>query len=437
MLTIIHNTHINTIKQQLFDEWYYELNVPLTPADVKSHSDISVWWICSRGHIWQARVSNRTSGTGCPFCAGNRYISGETDLQSTYPEIARQWHPTMNENVKPSEISAKSNIYAWWICERGHEWRTKINNRTSNRTGCPFCSGNRVIKGETDLASQYPEVAVQWHPEKNGTLTPDEVSVKSNCYAWWRCSRGHEWRTKIYHRTDGNGCPYCSGQQAIVGETDLGTKNPVLAADWNNVKNGELMPQNVTAHSHKKVWWKCSCGHEWCASVGDRSAGRGCPICSGRQLMEGVNDFATIFPELAAEWYFPKNNGKYSKEYAPHSNKYAYWICEHGHIWRAQINNRANGTGCPFCNQSKLIPEKTSLAVINPVLAAQWHPIKNDGLTVYQVSAFCNDKAWWRCENGHEWDATVSNRSNGKGCPYCFGRFAYRVKPTLPPYFLI
>ena len=344
MINITQEHHIH-----ILEELSYELNAPLVPDSIKPFSDMVVWWKCKRNpnHIWQARVSNRSSGSGCPFCAGNLVYTGETDLETLFPEVAKQWHPTKNGDLdKPSEISAKSNKYAWWQCSRGHEWYTKINNRTSNKTGCPYCSKNRVIKGETDLLSQYPEIAKQWHPVLNGLLFPDEVSTKSNKYAWWICSKGHEWETKIYHRTDGRGCPYCAGLLAIIGETDLSTVNPILAAEWNYSENGDLKPQNVTAHSHKKVWWQCMHGHVWNASVTDRSAGRGCPVCSGRIRIVGVNDFAAIFPDLTREWYHPKNNGKQPCEFAPYSNHYAYWQCEHdqNHIWKTKINNRANGT---------------------------------------------------------------------------------------------
>ena len=33
---------------------------------------------------------------------------------------------------------------------------------------------------------------------------------------------------------------------------------------------------------------------------------------------------------------------------------------------------------------------------------------------------------WWRCEKGHEWQATPDSRVNGSGCPYCAGRLATR-----------
>lgn len=65
--------------------------------------------------------------------------------------------------------------------------------RTVQKTGCPICAGKVVIPGENDLASQYPEVAQEWDTEKNGTLTPQQVTASSNRKAWWRCRLGHSY----------------------------------------------------------------------------------------------------------------------------------------------------------------------------------------------------------------------------------------------------
>ena len=69
----------------------------------------------------------------------------------------------------------------------------------------------------------------------------------------------------------------------VKGVNDLETLNPTLAEEWNYEKNGTLTPDQVTAGSNKKVWWKCKFGHEWEAIVGSRSKGHGCPFCSGRR----------------------------------------------------------------------------------------------------------------------------------------------------------
>jgi len=246
--------------------------------------------------------------------------------------------------------------------------------------------------------------------------------VKSNKAVVWICKEGHEWTTKVYHRTDGTGCPYCSGQLPIKGETDLLTVNPLLAKEWHPTQNGILTPSDFTAFSHKKIWWKGACGHEWQARIFDRSNGQGCPICSGHTIMKGENDLLTLLPELAAEWDYEKNGAVTPDSVTPHCKKAFWWKGTCGHSWKTSINNRANGTGCPYCNQNKLIPGKTSLDVINPTLASEWHPNKNGGRTPQNTSAFCNDVIWWQCKFGHEWQTTVSNRSNGENCPYCSGR---------------
>ena len=124
------------------------------------------------------------------------------------------------------------------------------------------------------LAETNPELAAQWHPTKNGDLTPKQVSRGSHMKVWWKCQKGHEWQTTIYHRTNGSGCPYCTGQKVIKGENDLQTVNPVLANEWNYEKNKGLTPEDVMPYSNKKVWWICNQGHEWQATINHRMSGQ-------------------------------------------------------------------------------------------------------------------------------------------------------------------
>lgn len=409
--------------ERLKAEWDQEKNAPLRFEDVTPGSDRKVWWRCDKGHSWQAKVSNRFRGTGCPFCAGHRILPGENDLQTVYPEIAQEWHPTKNGDLSPGEVAPHSNQYAWWKCVEGHEWKAKINNRTSNHCGCPYCQGTLPIEGENDLAVSFPEIAKEWHSEKNFPLTPEKVSIQSNRAVWWLCEKKHEWQAKICHRVDGEGCPYCNGQKAIQGETDLRTVAPEIAAQWHPTKNENKKPDEYMPYSHARVWWKCELGHEWQARIIDRMK-CGCPICGGRQVLSGFNDLKTLAPELAAEWCYDKNGETLPEQVAFHSTKSYFWVCDKGHIWKAKPNNRANGTGCPYCKQNRLIPEKTSLAAVNPELAREWAGDLNDGKTPMDVTAFDNNSYWWRCKKGHTWRASVSNRSKGDGCPYCAGHLA-------------
>ena len=345
-------------------------------------------------------------------------------LTTRFPSLANEWHPTKNGDLLPSDVLPGSNRYAWWICANRHEWRARTNNRTQTLSTCPYCAGRLPIKGVNDLESCFPNIAAEWHPVKNAPILPSDVLPKSNKRVFWKCSSGHEWSAKIYHRTEGRGCPYCAGIKPIIGVSDLQTVNPLLAKEWHPTKNGTKKPEDYTPWSHKTVWWRCCLSHEWQASVSSRTDGRGCPICSGRVTLAGFNDLISLAPYLATEWDYDANGDLCPEHVTLHSNKKVWWKCSEGHSWQAKINNRANGSGCPYCNQHKLIPEETSLAVIAPQLAEQWDSVRNTPTTPKDVTAYCNRAYWWKCEQGHGWKATVSNRRIGTGCPYCRGHSA-------------
>lgn len=129
--------------------------------------------------------------------------------------------------------------------------------------------------------------------------------------------------------------------------------NPDLAAEWHPTKNNCLRPTQVTAGSNRKVWWKGTCGHEWEAVIGNRSRGIGCPHCSKRHVVEGVNDLVTVNPSLAAEWHPTKNGRLRPMQIAGKSNKKAWWLGKCGHEWEAAIYSRAVGKGCPYCYGKK------------------------------------------------------------------------------------
>jgi hypothetical protein len=193
---------------------------------------------------------------------------------------------------------------------------------------------------------------------------------------------------------------------------------PTLAKEWHHIKN-PMSPKDIKPEVNKLVWWICPNGHEYQSWVYYRTVrGRGCPFCSGRRLCE-ENCLNTVNPGLAQEWHPTKNNPLTPNQVFSHSNKKVWWVCSNGHEWEATICNRSNGTGCPQCPRKPKNLQKTLLA-INPKLSQEWHPTKNNPLTPDQVLSHSHTKVWWVCSKGHEWKATICNRSNGSGCPFCF-----------------
>lgn len=344
------------------------------------------------------------------------------NLITLFPSLAEEWDYQNNRGKKPEDFLPHSNYNANWICKSGHRWQARINNRVNKLSLCPYCSGMKPIPGETDFSSMYPCLSKEWHPKKNGDLSPKDVTAKSNRKVWWLCPDcGFEWLSRIDHRVAGRGCPFCAGSIVIPGNNDLQTFYPRLTLEWDKEKNVPLTPEHVSLGSSKRVWWKCSvCGYSWQTTIQKRvKHNSGCPVCNGKACGPGINDIATLAPALAKEWDYEKNFGTIPQEVALHSNKMIHWKCKHGHEWLASPNNRAKGEGCPYCAGKALLANVNSLAVLKPELSIEWSSEKNNGLTPYDVAAYDNRRYWWKCICGHEWLASPSNRSNGKGCPYC------------------
>ena len=198
---------------------------------------------------------------------------------------------------------------------------------------------------------------------------------------------------------------------------------PDLAAEWDLELNGGLTPSEVVCGSHKKVWRRCSSGHEWQASVKSRVEGCSCPVCQNRRVVAGVNDFASKYPLLVLQWHPTKNLPMAPENVFPGSTKRYWWKCEKGHEWRAGVASRASGAGCPYCTGRKVEKDFNDLNALYPQIAAQWDAGKNGSLSPTDVTPYANKKVWWKCNEGHSWQAVIASRtSENSGCPYCAGK---------------
>ncbi len=307
------------------------------PTTVVIFSNKKMNWKCVEGHIWISTVASRSSGSGCPVCLGMKVQQGYNDLATTDPELAAQadgWDPTT--------LTEFSNKRVQWKCKLGHSWKTSVANR-SNGNGCPICVNRKILVGYNDLATTNPELAAQadgWDPTS--------VVVFSNKSVQWKCELGHTWKTGVYNRSFGSGCPMCSGRVTMSGFNDLATVNPKLAAQadgWD--------PRKVSPSNGKKLKWKCAKNHTWSATVSSRAQGSGCPQCSGYVVITGETDLATVNPVLAAQ-----ADGWDPREVTPSSGKKLRWKCDEGHAWFSTVANRTIGRGCPTCAFTGFDPNK-------------------------------------------------------------------------------
>ncbi len=280
---------------------------------------------------------------------------------------------------------------------------------------------SKVIKGINDLATTDPNIVKEWNYDKNKDITPFEVVRGSAKRVWWKCDKGHEWQTVIYARTKGNTkCPYCCNQKILAGYNDLKTNNPGLAKEWNYDKNSNLKPSEVSPNTTRKVWWVCDKGHEWKASISDRQRGDGCPYCSGHKILKGFNDLFTTNPELKTQWDYNKNKNIDPSNLSKGSSKKVWWICDKKHSYQQIINSKSSGIGCPICDGKKIKSGYNDLKTKNPSLAKEWNYEKNGDLTPDMIAPNSNKKVWWKCSKcGFEWEAVISSRNHGAGCPKC------------------
>ena len=165
-----------------------------------------------------------------------------------------------------------------------------IKERVENNNLAIWCKTNH-----------QEELLEQWDYSKNAPLTPYDIMSKSNKKVWWKCSNGHSFQSKICHRVDKHGCPYCAGQKPILVENDLKTLYFVLCSQWDYNKNA-FGPEHYLPSSNKKVWWKCDKGHSWEAVISSRTKGnRGCPFC-WKENRTSFNEQAVFF---YVKKYFP------------------------------------------------------------------------------------------------------------------------------------
>ena len=294
------------------------------------------------------------------------------------------------------------------------------------------------------------ELLDQWDEAANLPQTPQTITYGSKEKIAWRCERGHTWRAQVCSRTGSHaGCPVCAGLTIIPGENDLATLFPAVAAQWHPTKNMGVTPSDVGAYTHRKAWWRCeTCGHEWLAEIKSRANGCGCPVCAGKTIVPGINDLATLFPELAAEWHPDKNAVFCAGDFSPGSRKKVWWRCGTcGHDYQSSVMSRTQGSGCPVCAGKTVIPGLNDLKSRFPDIAAEWDFEKNGSLTPEMVTEQSNRKVWWKCDLGHSYQAVISSRtSDRQGCPYCSGqrvlkgfndlatllpKIAYQWHPTL------
>lgn len=218
-------------------------------------------------------------------------------------------------------------------------------------------------KYENSLGYLYPDLAKEVHSDKNGTLSPENINKRNARKIWWKCSScDHAWSATVASRTGGHGCPVCSGRVLVPGKNDLETwcketGNERILAEWDYEANAQS-PRETTKKSAYEASWKCGrCGVAYKTRVYNRANGSSCPVCSGKKVQDGINDFRTWCinhgkENILDEW--DAENDFLPSQVSHGSGKRILWACSVcGHHWLATLDNRKKGKGCPQCGNVK------------------------------------------------------------------------------------
>ena len=303
------------------------------------------------------------------------------------------------------------------------------------------------------IKETHDHILSQWHPTKNEGILPDMFTLGSNKKVWWLCPKTceygckHEWQAEISRRCSkqSSGCPYCgSNGKARCYHSSLEFLYPEVTKEWHLTKNTNIKPSEISAGSHKKVWWlckiksNCGCNHEWEASVGHRClSNRGCPFCTTPPSKLCIHQaFTTIYPQIAKEWNYEQNKDLDPNNFSPGSGQKVWWKCPNTckfgcpHEWQAPITKRClYNQGCIYCcSPKKATCIHDSIVYTHPHILSQIHPRLNKDIIINpsKITSGSSIELWWLCPNkcssgcDHIYKTTINRKCNtDDGCPYC------------------
>lgn len=402
---------------------FVSCDLPRTRFDLAWTSNQQNRYLCVLGHRFTANrkslVDARRSD-GCRYCARRAPLRGFNTLADTNPELVAEWHPTLNQDLRPDEILSGSTRRVVWLCSNGHSFAKPVSKR-SRGDGCGYCA-NRLVDPESNaLSVTHPELAAEWHPSRNGRLAADDVVAGSASKRWWRCpASGHDYlMSPVVRSRVGCGCPYCA-RKRVDAANNLACTHPQVAALWHPTKNGNLAPEKVVSGSNRRVWFRCDAGHEWTQVVNQQVSRKGCRDCVVRSVPKGTS-MRDTHPHLADE-LDPELNGLITPDNITGTTKrYVWWRCSRQHRWRTAPKHRSMGNGgCLVCANRRVVSGDNDMATTHPELAKEWHPTKNGTLVPERIVAGTSKRIWWQCaDHGHEWLASGNVRIRGHRCPAC------------------
>ena len=404
-------------------EWDFIKNSELgySPDSFSRGSSKKVWWKCKQGHEWEALISSRSRGCGCPYCSNRKVLKGFNDLATLFPDLAIEWHPLKNGELTPADYTYGSGKKVWWICKNGHEYQASIHNRTRG-TACPKCADA--------LKTSFPEQAVYYYVHK---AFPDAISRYTDIFENGMeldvfipsLKVGIEYDGSAYHNkntlkkdnTKYNICKENGISFIRIVETSPST---VFRLQDHKLE----VPNGKRKHLNSIISQLCF----YLGKPVDVNIERDRMLIM-QHLSKRDRSLASEYPEIAAEWDYDYNAPQTPDHFDPFSNEKVGWVCKNcGHKWVTGIVSRTyDGTNCPKCAShlarekqiANRINEKGSLFDTFPLLMEEWD-FEDNNVDPHKILPGSATKVNWICKKcGYKWTASINKRTMGHKCPLC------------------
>ena len=325
------------------------------------------WWKCSKcGYEWESKIGNRTIlERGCPKCgrksAGNNIRKTKAEkncLLTQHPDIASDWDYKNNYPLTPDEISSGSDRKVFWVCSWcGNNYKMAINKRTRRHYGCPRCGKQ---------STSFPEQAIFYYLKKVFTNTKNRdtslgfevdifvpelgVAIEYDGVRWHNTEDAFEKDNNKDQKCNEKGITLFRFRDPKLNNTDYATCITCIDGDGRSLEEGIkelLVILNIK-------------------NVGVNIARDTQNILSHYSNHKKNSSIAIMFPELAAEWDWDKNESLTPEKVSYGFGKKVWWKCSKcGNSFLATPNARTQSkSGCPECAR-KSINQKNHVKIIN------------------------------------------------------------------------
>lgn len=369
-------------------------------------------------------VTGETKSCGC--------LKNTAGLVKNNPELMKKYDFERNKNLDLTSLTARSSRKIWWKCPVcGNSWLATIASQNDKiKHGCPYCSGRLVIKGKSDLLSQYPDIVKKyWYYDRN-KIKPDEISNESGQKVWWQCPVGHKWKATVSNKIHGSGCPKCNienvnsfCEQAFYFYVKQAFPDAVNSDQHIGMELDVYIPSKKTGIEYDgQPWHKTKHKYEIDLRKNKLCQEKGISLIRIREpKLKEMHD-CIVFNRKDTE------TNQSLDEVIKQTLQY---------LKAPSIDVDTTRDESRILSQYAQKKYENSLAYLYPDLAKEWNYDKNGKLTPDKVNKGSRFKVWWKCPHGHEYQMTIGDRTRkpytdpkGKihrpqGCPYCSGRRAW------------